>query len=466
MNDSLRLLRSFGMASIRLRDANMNELQLAPRCASTLTFNIPSALLAEAPETIDWWSFDEILGIWMHEGLAQKQGNQYVGQASHFSWWNVDVPENFNDLFGHVQNSTSSSISNAQIRLISPTMGTGITFTNTLGDFSGRVPKNQDLQINIYLVCPTTNSWSSALSEQLASGNAEINSVFTADFNDFYLISGNVVNCEGIPVQSSYVKIDSQIFFCDQDSFQIAVCSTGELSIRAYDTSNPEFVKVGESTAVNVFVNGTQVGSLEACSPEYSVLSDIDGNDYLSVLIGSQWWMSENLRVSHFNDGTLIPNVTDDEEWIALNIPAWCNYENIQVNENVYGKMYNWFAVNNARGLCPIGWHEPSDEEFNTLVDLLGGGAIAGGKLKLPGSQYWVNPNTDATNESGFSALPGGSRNASNGAFATIGTRGNFWSSTESAETAWTRILANNSAIVSRLNYSKLLGLSVRCIKD
>ncbi len=143
MNDSLRLLRSFGMAAVELRDANMNELQLAEGSLATLTFDIPSALQADAPETIDWWSFDEALGYWKHEGEATKQDTQYVGQASHFSWWNCDVPQNFNDFHGSVNTVDGTPISDAQVNVVTPNLGSGITYSNSEGEFSGRVPKNQ-----------------------------------------------------------------------------------------------------------------------------------------------------------------------------------------------------------------------------------------------------------------------------------------------------------------------------------
>ena len=162
LNDSLRLLRSFGMASIELRDANMNELQLANGQLATLKFNIPTALQAEAPQTIDWWSFDETLGYWKHEGEAQKQGTQYISAASHFSWWNCDVPQNFNDFHGAINTSGGSPVSDAQINVVSPTLGTGVTYTNAEGTFTCRVPKNQSLMLNVNLTCSATNDWALA----------------------------------------------------------------------------------------------------------------------------------------------------------------------------------------------------------------------------------------------------------------------------------------------------------------
>jgi hypothetical protein len=216
MNDSLQLLRSFGMASIELRDANMNELQLANGQSATLKFNIPTALQAEAPATIDWWSFEETQGIWMIEGGALRQENQYVAQASHFSWWNLDVPGSFNEFHGTVNSTDNTPISSAQIVLISPTFGSGINYTNSVGAFSGRVPKNQDIELTINLICSTTNDWASAFTDLVISEDDSILGSYIAELTDLFPISGNVINCEGQPVVTGYVKLGSQVYLTNE----------------------------------------------------------------------------------------------------------------------------------------------------------------------------------------------------------------------------------------------------------
>ena len=136
----------------------------------------------------------------------------------------------------------------------------------------------------------------------------------------------------------------------------------------------------------------------------YGSITDIDGNTYKTVTIGTQTWMAENLKVTKYNDGIAIPNVTDNTAWRELTTGALCDYGNTPSNSETYGKLYNWHAVNTGK-LCPTGWHVPSDAEWTELTDYLGGTSVAGDKLKETGSTHWSNLRTGATNETGFTAL-------------------------------------------------------------
>jgi len=195
-------------------------------------------------------------------------------------------------------------------------------------------------------------------------------------------------------------------------------------------------------------------------------VTDIDGNGYHTVTIGTQVWMVENLKTTKYNDGTAIPLVTDGTEWSGLSTPAYCWYNNDAATyKSTYGALYNWFAVNTGK-LCPAGWHVPTDAEWATLVAYLGDSTTVGGKLKETGTAHWVSPNTGASNSSGFTALPGGSR-YSNGSFYLNGKYGWYLSSTESSTTdEWHMYMQYNSSQIFRTAGSKVLGFSVRCIKD
>jgi len=186
-----------------------------------------------------------------------------------------------------------------------------------------------------------------------------------------------------------------------------------------------------------------------------------------TIVIGTQQWMRENLDVMTYRNGDIIPQVTDPSAWAALTTGAWCWYNNDPLNGANYGKLYNWYAVNDPRGLAPQGWHIPTYSEWATLSTLLGGDAAAGGKMKTIGITIWSTPNTSATNESGFSGLPGGTR-SNYGTFYDLGSDGYWWSATEEFYTtnAWYRGLYYNYSVLGMVSLSKKIGFSVRCLRD
>jgi uncharacterized protein (TIGR02145 family) len=211
-----------------------------------------------------------------------------------------------------------------------------------------------------------------------------------------------------------------------------------------------------------------------------STVTDYDGNVYPTVQIGEQVWMAENLKVTHYADGSAIPLVEGTTEWDNLtpSDKAYCWYDNSTANRDTYGGLYTWAgAMNGAagssanpsgvQGVCPDGWHLPSDAEWTELTDYLGGSGVAGGKLKEAGTAHWASPNSGATNESGFTALPGGSR-GQHGTFDVQGSSAYFWSSTENdPATAWLRLLGYDNAGVGRFYIDNLeTGCSVRCVRN
>lgn len=211
-----------------------------------------------------------------------------------------------------------------------------------------------------------------------------------------------------------------------------------------------------------------------------------NGYTYPTVILGNgQEWMAQNLRTTQYSDGTSIPLVTDSAQWAAnfnnsSSLPMMCWYNNDQATytANNFGALYNWYAVNpltnGNKNVCPAGWHVPTDAEWTTFINYLDPNAnggiytnnTSGGKMKSIGTQYWLSPNTDATNESGFSGLPGGTRSY-NGTFTNIGGTGYWWSSTESnTREAWYRRLFHAYGSVLRDYLEKPLGFSVRCLRD
>lgn len=200
----------------------------------------------------------------------------------------------------------------------------------------------------------------------------------------------------------------------------------------------------------------------------YDTMADQDGNVYKTVTIGTQTWMAENLRTTKYNDGSSIPNVTDSDEWGALKTGAYCNYNNTTDTDTIatYGRLYNWYTVNTGK-LCPTGWHVPTDIEWATLTDYLGGEGIAGNKLKETSTTHWNSTNTGATNETGFTALPGGSRKV--GSFNFIGYFGSWWSATENEgfiNSAWYLAMNTNVSGAYMESNDGQSGFSIRCVQD
>jgi uncharacterized protein (TIGR02145 family) len=212
---------------------------------------------------------------------------------------------------------------------------------------------------------------------------------------------------------------------------------------------------------------GTGYGNQKSFQTSNEIITDIDGNIYHSVTIGTQVWMVENLKTTKYRNRDPIPNVTDGISWGTVTTGAYCWYNNDEpAYKNIQGALYNWHAVNTGN-LCPTGWNVPTNVEWTTLTDYLGGLDIAGSMLKQTGTTGWAEPNGGATNETGFTAVGGGSRNNTTGAFAQVWTNGYWWSATESTTThSLRRGMASPNGAVSVNDHPKNYGLSVRCIKD
>jgi len=239
------------------------------------------------------------------------------------------------------------------------------------------------------------------------------------------------------------------------------------------------FIWIGY-TLIKKGVKKQEIHQKEVTTPE--IIEETDGklniripeNIRNTVKIGTQIWMVENLNTSHFKNGDPISHAKSNYEWEKAGEegqPAWCFYENNPSYGNLYGKLYNWYAVNDPRGLAPEGWHIPTEEEWNKLSYYLGGEEIAGGKMKSTRTEpdphpRWNFPNESATNESGFSGIPAGFREP-NGNFGDLGDYGNWWSSTKgNPGYAWACYLGYAFIGITRGSFDRKLGYSVRCLKD
>ena len=201
---------------------------------------------------------------------------------------------------------------------------------------------------------------------------------------------------------------------------------------------------------------------------EPEIVKDIDGNIYNTITVNGQVWMVENLKTTRYRNGDSIVHLKDPTTFYNFYEGAYCNYNNENNIAETYGRLYNWWVINDERKIAPEGWHVATDENWQSLVEYLGGLEVAGGKLKEVGLAHWNAPNADATNEVGFTALPGGYVSPGND-FENIGYYGYYWTSTNFAgqfDRAWIWIINNNFPSVMKINFRIDMAASIRCVKD
>jgi uncharacterized protein (TIGR02145 family) len=198
----------------------------------------------------------------------------------------------------------------------------------------------------------------------------------------------------------------------------------------------------------------------------YGTIKDYDNNVYKTIKIGTQTWMAENLRTTHYANGKAIPEVIINESWATIKTGAYSNYNNDINYFTKLGNLYNFYAVFDTSKLCPIGWHVPTDIEWSTLSSYLGGDSIAGGKLKEAGLTHWNSPNTNATNLSGFTAVPNSFRDFTGAFFSLHNNYGYWWSSSKSGSNAYYRSILYDESKMGKQSENLNVGFSVRCLRD
>lgn len=361
-----------------------------------------------------------------------------------------------------------------------PTIDDNTTTDSTgAGSFSSKITGLQP-KANYYVRAYATNSkgtgYGSTVSfTTLAPTIPDISTTEVCSITDTTAQCGGVINCEGgdaVLEAGVCWSISNNPTIADNKTIENIATDSFTSILTGLNPNTKYFVRAYATNSV-----GTAYGSeisfttkkIVEFNPNitYGTMTDIEGHVYKTVTIGNQIWMAENLKVTKYNDGVSIPNVTDSTAWSELTTGAYCNYHNSTHNDTIepFGRLFNWYAVESGK-LCPIGWHVPSDAEWTELTDYLGGANEAGGKLKEIGATHWNSPNIGATNESGFTAIPVGYR-ADNGTFAHIGFYALWWSSTEYDEDkSWDRDMSNTSSNIVRYRFNKGTGLSVRCVKD
>jgi uncharacterized protein (TIGR02145 family) len=355
-----------------------------------------------------------------------------------------------------------------------------INFQTVLRDSSNNLLVNRTVQMRIGILV----------------GSATGTVVYSEAHNPFTNANGLVTIEVGGGVSStgtfSSINWGSGVYFLKTETdpnngSDFTIVSTTQMLGVSYALYADKASEIEPTTATQgqrlTYCNGKAIWTTGGICPSPDPVTDASGNSYPTVVIGTQIWMAENLRTTKYSDGTDIPVISDNAIWAndaAEPKMCWFNNNATTYTENKFGALYNWYVIdpstNGNKNVCPSGWHVPDENEWNILIAYLdpfsdptatgAQSAVAGGKMKSTGTLYWLDPNTDATNASGFSALPGGLRGG-DAVFFNAFSKGFWWSSSESTSAlAWMRRLDNDNANVNRFEFSKDSGCSVRCIKD
>jgi uncharacterized protein (TIGR02145 family) len=370
----------------------------------------------------------------------------------------------------------------------------GFNYQATVRNSSGALIVNQDvnLKFNLMQNSPTNEPVYSETHDVTTDDLGQVNLVIgqgtatSGTFSEINWGTGNYYMGIELNTGNGYVSMGTTqllsvpyaLYALNAGNTQTPVSNLASVLAVNNGANNLQIKNLADPTdaqdAVTNHFLASQIANLQA---QITALQNANVAQLHNVTIGTQIWTTKNLDITTYRDGTPIPQVSDPTAWAALTTGAWCYYNNDSGNGTTYGKLYNWYAVaginDNAslsnpslrKQFAPIGWHVPSDEDWTTLMDFLGSEAGAGGMMKETGTAHWLSPNTEATNSSGFTVLPGGYR-YNNGEFATLGTSGNLWSTLEDSSNAYYRGLNYNNASTYRNFYSKKFGFSVRCIRD
>jgi uncharacterized protein (TIGR02145 family) len=481
-NGELSPLVSYGMIGVELEDNSGNPLNIATGKTVSVRFPIANSQLATAPASIPLLSFDTDKGVWIQEGTAIKNGNYYEGEVSHFSWWNCDVLNNPPPplISGSVVDCNGTPIPGIMVTV----NGMYNMVTNSQGQYSSWIiPGIFTLQVLSIYNGGILNS--SPVIISVSSGNISV-PVLTVPCPAY--VSAQALDCNnnntlayGRAVWSGGA---SNVQVSTSGSFKFAVPANLSITVQLFDgkaNANTIITSGNLNTTVsagNVIL--CNLGGGGNCAGGPTSVTDIDGNVYNVVTVGNQCWMKENLKTTKYKNGTVIPGSLSDAAWSNTTSGAQADYNNDPAYTNIYGKLYNWYAVADPAGLCPTGWHIPSKSEWHELTKFLDPSAdtilllqstIAGGLLKSngnlqDGTGIWEAPNTDATNTTGFTGLPAGVRDTT-GTYADIGVAGYWWSSSPfSTNESWCHYVMYSNGWIARHFPPNNCGYSVRCLRN
>jgi|GEM_PF-775341 len=464
-DDGMKVLETFGMVGVELFTDDGQPLDVL--LPATATMNIDPNQLAYAEESIDLWSLNPESGLWEKEGQAQRVDNAYQMELPHFSWWNIDVPSSFVWLEGTVTRN-SEPIGQASVTISTPNAGCASTYTNSFGAFSGMVPKEQLLDVEVKVCLENDNAL--VVGVEAVGPLTDSSSVFIeADAYQEHFVTGQFVGCEGESIQYGYMMVDGEFqAFEANGSFGFYSCAE-QFEIVAYEVIPTQGVLASDTLVID-FTNPMQsesLGEIMVCN-EVIVVDDSTATDgdyeYETVVIGTHEWFAENLQTTTYANGDPIIAYANFETWSNLAEGQYLHYDFLQGNLDDHGRLYNGYAVQDPRGLCPSGWHVSTAAEWAELVQVAGLFNMPEGTVLK--SSTLDDPAWNGYNQLGFSATPGG-RMSSEGDMNLLGSYAYYWvdSTSTQAGTGY-RIMSTSMGSVGAGDFSATMGYSVRCVRD
>lgn len=467
--EELTGLISYGMATVEMQDDLGNKLEIAGN--KTVEVKMPAIL--DQPDNMPIWHFNEKYGLWVEAGKATKSGSEYIFEANYFSTWNLDIPfGGVNAVVIVIQDVKGKPIANQKVNLYSEGFANKLrtVYTNNKGLFNlVRAPRNLGVEVNYS--CEVTR-------KEVTLDRDTVIVIIENDLRGFTLF-GKITGCEGLTYNDKFFYISSsqnaELNFGgktdESGNFEISkqFCSVSEA--QTYEVTITLYVEpnVIKKDVFQMRFNGSQkLYFIDYCwifsdTVEIGKMIDIDENIYNAVKIGNQIWMAENLKTTRLNDGEEIILSETNFSWVFGETYKFCYYNNNSNNNDTYGKLYNRQVVASGK-VCPEGWKVPSREDWEELIDYLG--ENPGGKLREIGTEYWNSPNSGATNDYGFTALPGGWRNEE-ADFSGLGNNSHWWTTTNSDVFGgrYAAVISENTSVSFSISFG-YSGRYIRCIKE
>lgn len=463
--EGVKVLETFGMLGVELFADDGQPLDVLLPAEATLY--IDETQQAYAASEIDLWSLDPASGLWVDEGEALRVDNAYQMELPHFSWWNCDVPSSFVWMEGTVSRQ-DIPVGDALVTIYTENAGCASTLTNSSGEFAGMVPRDQELSAEVN-VCLQTET--PILIGEYAFGPLQDSTTIDIEVMDYenHFMEGQFVGCEGAPIELGYMLVDGEFQAFDNEGFFGFYSCLDQFEMVAYEVIPTQGVLASDTLLID-FTSADQeenLGEIMVCNESITISDSTvtDGNyEYETVVIGTKEWFAENLQTTSYANGDPIIEYMNAETWLNLSEGQYLHYDFAQENLEDHGRLYNGYAIQDPRGICPSGWHVSTAADWAELITLTEFFDMP--EATVLKSSALDEPAWNGYNQLGFSATPGG-RMSSEGDMNLLGSYAYYWvDSTSTAQGVGYRIMSTSMGAVGAGDFAGAMGYSVRCVRD